>query len=187
MLRQLLGVAPASAVRLARCARSAATVVLPRTASFAPRRLPPLLPRVSGRLLHASPVVHDIEKTTTVADLFTDPYELDPELPEPGRRWSAAEMRLKSSEDMSKLWIVLMRERNMLYSARMAHRLNKTKMLHTDRLAKVRKSMAMIKVVLGERERALDAAKFEARAAKEAHDRELKVERAAKGMEGTVD
>ena len=47
--------------------------------------------------------------------------------------------------------------------------------------------MAMIKVVLGERERALDAAKFAARAAREEHLRQQKVERAAEGIRGTVD
>ena len=186
MLRRAAGAVAVRTGILARCARSVATVALPRVAAFAPSRLPPLLPRLSSRLLHASPVAHDGENTT-VADLFTDPYELDPELPEPGRRWSAAEMRLKSSQDMSKLWVVLMRERNMLYSARMEHRKNKTKMKYTDRLSKVRKSMAMIKVVLGERERALDAAKFEARAAREEHLRELKVERAATSIGGTAD
>lgn len=186
-MRRAAGAAAVRTGILARCSRSVATVALPRVAAFAPPKLPPLLPRLAGRLLHASPVAHDDGEKTTVADLFTDPYELDPELSEPGRRWSAAEMRLKSSQDMSKLWVVLMRERNMLYSSRMEHRKNKTKMKYPDRLSKVRKSMAMIKVVLGERERALDAAKFEARAAKEEHDRELKVERAAKGIGGTAD
>ena len=186
-MRRAAGAAAVRTGILARCSRSVATVALRRVGAFAPPKLPPLLPRLAGRLLHASPVAHDDGEKTTVADLFTDPYELDPELSEPGRRWSAAEMRLKSSQDMSKLWVVLMRERNMLYSSRMEHRKNKTKMKYPDRLSKVRKSMAMIKVVLGERERALDAAKFEARAAKEEHDRELKVERAAKGIGGTAD
>ena len=93
-------------------------------------------------------------------------------------------MRLKSNDDLGKLWVVLMRERNMLYSTRMLHRKNKSKMPHSDRLPKVRKSMAMIKVVLSERERALDEAKFEARQMKEQHDRDQKVARAAKMLEG---
>jgi len=85
---------------------------------------------------------------------FIDPYERDPDLGEPGRRWRAAELRLKSNEDLQKLWIVLMKERNMLHSTRALHRKRKTKMPHLARYLATRKSMAMIKVVLGERQRA---------------------------------
>ena len=42
----------------------------------------------------------------------------------------------------------------MLQSTRMLHRKRKTKMPHPERCKAVRKSMAMIKVVLGERQRA---------------------------------
>ncbi len=84
---------------------------------------------------------------------FVDPYELDPDTELPGRRWRAAEIRLKSNEDLQKLWVVLMRERNMLQSAKMLHRVRKTKMPHPERIRNTRKSMAMIKVVLGERAR----------------------------------
>jgi len=85
---------------------------------------------------------------------FIDPYEKDPDRGEPGRRWRAAELRLKSNEDLQKLWIVLLRERNMLHSTRMLHKKRKTKMPHLGRVQATRKSMAMIKVVLGERQRA---------------------------------
>lgn len=86
-------------------------------------------------------------------------------------------MRLKSNEDLQKLWVVLMKERNMLHSTRMLHEKRKTQMPHKSRIAKVRKSMAMVKVVLGERRRELDAARkaarAEARAKEEAEKHEV--------------
>lgn len=84
---------------------------------------------------------------------FVDPYELNPDEGKPGRRWRASEIRLKSNEDLQKLWVVLLKERNMLYSTLLMHQKRKTQMPHRDRIKKCRKSMAMIKVVLGERER----------------------------------
>ena len=84
---------------------------------------------------------------------FIDPYELNPDLGEPGRRWRAPDLRGKSNEDLQKLYVVLLRERNMLHSTRMLHRLRKTEMPHKDRLRKNKDSMAMVKVVLGERQR----------------------------------
>ena len=83
---------------------------------------------------------------------FIDPYELDPELLPPGRKWHAAEIRLKSNEDLQKLWVVLMKERNMLYTSALQHQKQKTRMPHPYRTRAVRKSMAMIKVVLHERQ-----------------------------------
>lgn len=84
---------------------------------------------------------------------FIDPYEVDPDLGAPGRRWHAAEMRLKSNEDLQKLWVVLMRERNMLATTLMMHRKRGTQMPYFERVRNTKKSMAMIKVVLGERQR----------------------------------
>lgn len=75
-------------------------------------------------------------------------------------------MRLKSDKDLQKLWVVLMMERNMLHSTRMLHEKRKTQMPHKSRIAKVRKSMAMVKVVLGERRRSLDFARKAAREAR---------------------
>ena len=92
---------------------------------------------------------------------FVDPYELDPDQPPPGRRWRAAECRLKSNADLRKLWVVLMRERNMLASTKHYHRKNKSiqSMKYRHRYSAVRKSMRMIKIVLAERENEAKAKK----------------------------
>lgn len=134
----------------------------------------PVLPTSSGILLQrprwrSTNVPSDGDNRLTQApgnlsltpflEAFVDPYEVNPKLPPPGRRWSAAEIRLKSDEDLQKLWVVLLRERNMLYSVKMLHERRKTSMPHPDRLHKTRKSMAMIKRVLGERDRAAAAAR----------------------------
>ena len=77
--------------------------------------------------------------------------------------------------------MVLMKERNMLHSTLMLHQKRGTKMPHRQRIARTRKSMAMIKVVLGERQRALDAARNEARKDGPSVD-EI---RASRSLEGT--
>ena len=95
---------------------------------------------------------------------FIDPYERDPELDQSGRRWRASEIRLKSNEELQKLWVLLLRERNMLHSTRELHKKRRTKMPHRQRIAATRKSMAMIKLVLHERqtEKAARAARLAA-------------------------
>lgn len=107
----------------------------------------------SGPAPRVRPEWDDPERVTRDAMIqFVDPYELDPDMPEPGRRWHAAEIRLKSNEDLQKLWIILLKERNMLHSTRLLHRKRKTTMPHRSRLTATRKSMAMIKLVLHERQ-----------------------------------
>ena len=71
-----------------------------------------------------------------------------------GRAWEAKELRLKSFEDLHKLWYVLLKERNCLVSER--HRFNSNGLLmpQKSRIKKVKQSMARIKTVL--RERALE-------------------------------
>jgi large subunit ribosomal protein L47 len=69
-----------------------------------------------------------------------------------GRSWSAAELRMKSPEDLEKLHYVCLKELNMLRTYQ--HFIRKTPgivMSHPERIPKVRKTMALIRHVVGER------------------------------------
>ncbi|KAI8137509.1 mitochondrial 39-S ribosomal protein L47 (MRP-L47)-domain-containing protein [Fennellomyces sp. T-0311] len=73
-----------------------------------------------------------------------------------GRAWKASELRLKSFDDLHKLWYVLLKERNVLATQREeAKRLGINEQIWTNagRLKKCQKSMARIKFVLNERQR----------------------------------
>ncbi|KAF0981598.1 hypothetical protein FDP41_012255 [Naegleria fowleri] len=79
-----------------------------------------------------------------------------------GRAWGIRELRIKSLSDLQKLWIVLMKERNMLLTARLLAKTMGGRVTHPERLVKVRTGMARIKRVIAEREReAREAAKIE--------------------------
>jgi len=60
-------------------------------------------------------------------------------------------MRLKSDYDLQRLWIVLLKEKNMLTSVKHMHKRRGTEMPHKVRLSNVCKSMAILKTVLSER------------------------------------
>ena len=70
-----------------------------------------------------------------------------------GRMWRCSDLRVKSFSDLQKLWYVLLKERNMLLTYRQQCTVTQTKMANPERLQKVKKSMAHIKMVLGERHR----------------------------------
>ncbi|CAA2970889.1 39s ribosomal l47, mitochondrial [Olea europaea subsp. europaea] len=68
-----------------------------------------------------------------------------------GRSWKAPELRLKSWDDLNKLWYVLLKEENMLMTqCQMLHAQN-LRFPNPERIPKVRKSMCRIKQVLTER------------------------------------
>eukprot|EP01132_Coremiostelium_polycephalum_P003302 gene3302-4136_t len=67
-----------------------------------------------------------------------------------GRSWAASDLRHKSFEDLHKLWFVLLKERNKLLSEKEMGK--GRQLINPLRLKKVRKSMAAIKCVLGERD-----------------------------------
>ncbi|XP_009786174.1 uncharacterized protein LOC107791991 [Nicotiana tabacum] len=68
-----------------------------------------------------------------------------------GRGWKASELRLKSWDDLQKLWYVLMKEKNMLMTQRQMLNAQNLRFPNPERISKVRKSMCRIKHVLTER------------------------------------
>ncbi|CAM8889116.1 hypothetical protein QQ045_026197 [Rhodiola kirilowii] len=68
-----------------------------------------------------------------------------------GRSWKASELRLKSWDDLHKLWYVLLKEKNMLMTQRQMLQAQNLRFLNPERLPKVRKSMCRLKHVLTER------------------------------------
>jgi len=83
---------------------------------------------------------------------FFDNITKPGETPQAGSAWKARELRLKSFDDLHRLWFVLLKERNKLYTEK-AHVEPGKEMLAPHRITKVRQSMASIKQVLGERQR----------------------------------
>lgn len=76
-----------------------------------------------------------------------------------GRAWKAEELRIKSFEDLHKLWFVLLKERNMLATQEAeAQRLGQ-RWFGTSRVFKTKLAMSRIKTVLMERLRLHSQAK----------------------------
>jgi large subunit ribosomal protein L47 len=72
-----------------------------------------------------------------------------------GREWTLSDVRRKSFDDLHKLWFVLYKERNLLLTIKQTVRRNQRPISATDesRYIKVKRSMAAIKHVLGERQK----------------------------------
>jgi large subunit ribosomal protein L47 len=68
-----------------------------------------------------------------------------------GRAWTATDLRSKSWDDLHALWYVLLKERARLAASADASRAARSRPANPARAAKVRKSMARIKLVLSER------------------------------------
>ncbi|KAL4366711.1 hypothetical protein GQ457_05G034230 [Hibiscus cannabinus] len=75
----------------------------------------------------------------------------DDQKPVYGRSWKASELRLKSWDDLHKLWYVLLKEKNMLMTQRQMLHAQNLRFPNPERVPKVRKSMCRIKQVLTER------------------------------------
>ncbi|KAF8985463.1 54S ribosomal protein L4 mitochondrial [Entomortierella lignicola] len=93
-------------------------------------------------------------KPRGVEEFFENGKSLPTEKSWTGRAWRASELRVKSFEDLHKLWYVLLKERNLLAAqkeeARRFH-ISKQYFSNKGRQVKCQKSMARIKFVLNER------------------------------------
>ncbi|KAF8927417.1 54S ribosomal protein L4 mitochondrial [Dissophora ornata] len=89
-----------------------------------------------------------------VQEFFENAQSLPTEKSWTGRAWRASELRIKSFDDLHKLWYVLLKERNLLAAqkeeARRFH-ISKQYFSNKGRQIKCQKSMARIKFVLNER------------------------------------
>ena len=68
-----------------------------------------------------------------------------------GRAWKSSELRLKSYDDLHKLWYVLLKEKNLLLTEKYDCKSRNVVMPHPERLHKVKLSMKRLKGVLAER------------------------------------
>ncbi|XP_029355887.1 large ribosomal subunit protein uL29m [Echeneis naucrates] len=72
-----------------------------------------------------------------------------------GAPWSAKQLRAKSSEDLHKLWYVLLKEKNMLLTIEQEAKRQRVQMPSPERIRKIERSMFRLETVVSERETAL--------------------------------
>lgn len=118
------------------------------------------LSRIFGRTLFAAVKSETSGATAAAATVARNPleefFELDRSTEDEkpvvyGRSWKASELRLKSWDDLQKLWYVLLKEKNMLMTQRQMLHAQNLRFPNPERIPKVRKSMCRIKQVLTER------------------------------------
>eukprot|EP01117_Protostelium_nocturnum_P002480 TRINITY_DN1317_c0_g1_i1.p1 TRINITY_DN1317_c0_g1~~TRINITY_DN1317_c0_g1_i1.p1 ORF type:complete len:138 (+),score=43.71 TRINITY_DN1317_c0_g1_i1:117-530(+) len=99
-----------------------------------------------------------IQKGQSVASRsFNEFFEQIPKqgsIPKAGRAWTAPELRLKSFEDLHKLWYVLLKERNVLFTQKetikeMSHPKQFSNV--KNKIRKVSQSMARLQTIITER------------------------------------
>lgn len=90
-------------------------------------------------------------------EFLPHPLPQDTQYQSAGRAWTAAELRLKSFNDLHCLWFMCIKERNMLLTERLYYKQIGQSQPDPHRLKKIKATMARIRAVLGERERATEA------------------------------
>lgn len=91
---------------------------------------------------------------SSLTEFFDDPKNYGESKVVTGRHWNMDELRLKSNGDLHKLWFVLYKERNMLYTMQENLREENFNMPSPERIDKVEQSMANLENVVRERNKA---------------------------------
>nr|XP_033815014.1 39S ribosomal protein L47, mitochondrial [Geotrypetes seraphini] len=101
------------------------------------------------RLLHTSGPLKGLE------EFFDDPNNWGESTVKSGASWTIEQLRAKSSEDLHKLWYVLLKEKNMLLTLEQESKRQRVAMPSPERMEKVDDSMSRLDTVIKEREDAL--------------------------------
>ncbi|KFQ15203.1 hypothetical protein N330_09986, partial [Leptosomus discolor] len=105
--------------------------------------------------LHQLKFLHTTLSRKGLEEFFDDPRNWGEKTVKSGDAWNIKQLRGKSSEDLHKLWYVLLKEKNMLLTLEQESKRQLRHMPSPERLEKVEKSMKNIDLVVREREIAL--------------------------------
>lgn len=110
--------------------------------------------QLGGPQLGATRQVHTTQRLYALEEFFDDPANYGETKVKSGRAWRLDELRLKSNSDLHKLWFVLYKERNMLYTMQEAAKDENEIFPSPERIGKVEESMANLENIVRERNNA---------------------------------
>ncbi|XP_043786638.1 39S ribosomal protein L47, mitochondrial [Apis laboriosa] len=113
--------------------------------------IPIFIPRMST---FQCAFIHTTFKNNDLMEFFDDPKNWEKDKIRVGRSWRKDELRLKSNEELHKLWFVLLKERNMLLTMEEAYKQEWKYFPNPERIDKVEDSMSNLESVVRERNRA---------------------------------
>ncbi|XP_078419979.1 large ribosomal subunit protein uL29m [Cetorhinus maximus] len=99
--------------------------------------------------------LHTSDSCQGLEEFFDDPKNWGEQTVKSGAPWTAKQLRIKSNEDLHKLWYVLLKEKNMLLTLEQEAKRQRLQMPSPERLKKVERSMVRIDSIVQEREDAL--------------------------------
>ncbi|KAL8622729.1 hypothetical protein ACOMHN_009363 [Nucella lapillus] len=108
----------------------------------------------NSRGLLPSSRLHTSSQQRGLMDFFDNKKNWGEESVKTGRPWRVDELRIKSSEDLHKLWYVLLKERNMLLTMEHEYKRQSELFPNPERIDKVEESMENIGEVVKERDEA---------------------------------